>query len=90
MAVGMARRKVLVCPVITPARVSVSIPRDAIVISVVLRHMQIYLAIVYLIQNTTGTQQINKYIISIEHLRYDECLPSFEIALLKTCVIVIA
>ena len=45
MAAGMARRKVLVRPVITPIRVSVSIPRDAIVISVVLRHMQIYLAI---------------------------------------------
>lgn len=45
MAAGMARRKVLVCPVITPVRISVSVPRDAIVISVVLRHMQIYLAI---------------------------------------------
>ena len=43
MAAGMARRKVLVCPVITPVRVSVSIPRDAIVISIVLRHMQVYL-----------------------------------------------
>lgn len=48
------------------------------------------LAIVHLIQNTTGTQQINKYIISIEHLRYDERLPSFEIALLKTCVLAMA
>ena len=45
MAAGMARRKVLVCPVITSVRVSVSIPRDAIVIFVVLRHVQIYLAI---------------------------------------------
>ena len=43
MVAGMARRKVLVCPVITSVRFSVGIPRDAIVISIVLRHMQVYL-----------------------------------------------
>ena len=45
MSVRVTGWKTLVCPMMVFVRFSVSIPRDAIVISVVLRHMQIYLAI---------------------------------------------
>lgn len=45
MSVRVTVWKTLVFPVMVFVRFSVGIPRDAIVISVVLRHMQIYLAI---------------------------------------------
>lgn len=45
MSVRVTGWKTLVCPVMVFVRFSVGVPRDAVVISVVLRHMQIYLAI---------------------------------------------
>ena len=45
MFVRVTGWKALICPVMVSVRFSVGIPRDAIVIFVVLRHVQIYLAI---------------------------------------------
>ena len=45
MSVRVTVWKALVCLVMAFVRFSVGVPRDAVVIFVVLRHMQIYLAI---------------------------------------------
>ena len=45
MSVRVTVWPTLVCPVMVFVRFSVGVPRDAVVISVVLRHMQIYLVI---------------------------------------------
>lgn len=45
MSVRVTVWKALVCLVMVFVRFSVGVPRDAVVIFVVLRHMQIYLAI---------------------------------------------
>ena len=45
MSVRVTVWKSLVCPVMVFVIFSVGVPRDAVVVSVVLRHMQIYLVI---------------------------------------------